>query len=124
MTRILHATPDTPEYLLDDVAKPLEVYLIELLSDANPCMHSQLLLAFMARKVYYGSLSITGANLELRRALSKCPVKRWWLGLRLRAYRKLPNRCMNFWSATATVDEYPSLEHAKTAVTYGSIIRL
>lgn len=124
MTRISHVIPETPEYLLDDVAKPLELYILELLSDVNPCMHSQLLLAFVARKVYYGSWSITGAHLELRRALSKCPVKRWWLGLRLRAYRKLPNRVMDFWGTTATVDEYSSLENAEMAAVHGRIIRL
>lgn len=124
MTRVSHMTAEVPEYLKDDVAKPLDVYIIELLSDVNPAMHMTMLTSFAARKVYYGHWSITGANLELRRAVSKCPVKRWWLGLRLRAYRRLPNRAMNFWNTTATVNEFASMEAAREAAIAGRIIRL
>jgi hypothetical protein len=124
VTRIQHVTPETPEYLLDDLAKPLDLYIIEILSDAIPSMHHQLLTAFVSRKVYYGTWSITEANLEIRRALSKCPVKRWWFAARLRAYRKLPNRAKNYWNTTATVDEYASMLCAGSAAIYGRIIRL
>jgi hypothetical protein len=109
---------------LDDVAKPIDVYIVELLSDINPGMHAEMLRAFLARKVYYGHWSITGANLEFRRATSKCPVKRWWLGLRLRMYRRLPNRVMNFWQTMATTAEYESLDSAGLAAVHGRIIRL
>lgn len=124
MTRISHMVATTPEYLVDDVNKPLDLYIVELLSDIHPGMHAEMLRSFLARKVYYGHWSITGANLEFRRATSKCPVKRWWLGLRLRAYRRLPNRAMNFWQTVATTNEYESLDAAGLAAVVGHVIRL
>lgn len=121
MSRIVRTVP---EYIADDLQKSLDLYVIELRQDIDPGMHATMLQAFLSRKVFYGMWSITGANLEFRRATSRCPVRRWWFGLRLRVYRKLPNRMMNFWSTHATTSEYESLEAAGLAAVAGRIIRL
>jgi hypothetical protein len=113
-----------PEGVLDDLKKPLCVYIIELRHDVPPGDHATYLCDYLGRKVYYGLWSVTGAYLEFRLATARCPMQRAWYRVRLWLYRRLPASRMNFWKDVANIGEYPVITAAGIAAMTGRVVRI